>query len=85
MNEHNCRVCDLYIENLPWGEDGETPTYEICDCCGVEFGYEDCTVESANIYSEKWIVKGCISFSPSKKPKDWNMQEQIKNIPIEYE
>lgn len=20
----------------PWGDDGKTPTYDICPCCGVE-------------------------------------------------
>jgi len=30
MSEHNCRVCGLYIDDLPWGEDGNCPTYEIC-------------------------------------------------------
>ncbi len=48
MNEHNCRVCGLYIDDLPWGEDGNCPTYEICSCCGVEFGNEDYTVESVD-------------------------------------
>lgn len=41
MEEHFCRVCGLYIEDEPWGKDGSCPTYEICSCCGVEFGNED--------------------------------------------
>ena len=34
---HICRVCGYCDEELfPWGEDGETPTFEICPCCNVE-------------------------------------------------
>lgn len=39
-NSFYCRVCGLYLGYQPWGEDGKTPSYEICPCCGVEFGYE---------------------------------------------
>lgn len=38
MSRHNCRVCGYYIDDLPWGKDGNCPTYEICPCCGDEFG-----------------------------------------------
>lgn len=36
MSNHNCRVCGLYIEDFPWGDDGNCPTYEICPCCGAK-------------------------------------------------
>ena len=37
-----CYVCGLNYENFfPWGPDGQTPSHDICGCCGVEFGYED--------------------------------------------
>jgi hypothetical protein len=44
--ETRCRVCGLDQQSPPWGVDGKSPTYAICDCCGVEFGYEDSTRES---------------------------------------
>lgn len=84
MNEHNCRVCGLFIEDLPWGEDGNYPTYEICPCCGVEFGYEDYTLESTKEYREKWLLKGAEWFDKSEKPSDWNKEEQLKNIPNNF-
>jgi hypothetical protein len=33
-------VCGLEQGELPWGADGATPSFAICDCCGVEFGLE---------------------------------------------
>lgn len=42
----HCRVCGLDQRELPWGEDGTSLTFAICDCCGVEFGYEDSAGEA---------------------------------------
>ena len=84
MNEHNCRVCGFYIDDLPWGEDGNCPTYEICPCCGVEFGNEDSSKESTKRYREKWINEGLTWFDPKEKPKEWNKEEQFRNIPQEF-
>lgn len=53
-----CRVCGLKYEEPPWGFDGKTPSFEICQCCGVEFGYEDATVVGVNRYRKKWISSG---------------------------
>ena len=45
---HCCRVCGWYMEGyLPYGEDGSLPTFDMCDCCGVEFGYQDCQPSAA--------------------------------------
>lgn len=82
--EHNCRVCGLFNEDPPWGDDGESPSYDICPCCGVEFGYEDYTVESTKKYRAKWISEGAMWFTPKEKPKDWDLVDQIKSIPVSY-
>lgn len=37
-----CHVCGYPLGDYnPWGDDGKTPTYDICPCCGVEWGNED--------------------------------------------
>lgn len=40
-----CRVCGLDQDENPWGEDNASPTFDICACCGTEFGYHDFTLE----------------------------------------
>lgn len=84
MKEHNCRVCGLYADNLPWGEDGHCPTHEICLCCGVEFGYEDYTLESTKKYRKEWLLGGAIWYDESEKPAIWNLENQLKDIPESY-
>lgn len=84
MNEHCCRVCGLYNDDFPWGEDGSSPSYNICPCCGVEFGYEDYTVESVKRYRMIWIRNGAIWFIPKEKPQGWNLDIQLKKIPQQF-
>jgi len=84
MNEHNCRVCGLFIEDLPWGFCGKCPTYEICPCCGVEFGNEDYNIEATKQYRENWIREGLNWFNPNKKPENWDKKSQFKSIPQDF-
>jgi hypothetical protein len=85
MEERNCRVCGLYIDEAPWGEDGKTPTYDICPCCGVEFGNEDYILESVKRYRDSWLNGKMRWFEPKRQPENWKIEEQLKNIPCGFE
>ena len=39
--EHYCRVCGYRSDEPPWGDDGRSPSFNHCPCCGVEWGYQD--------------------------------------------
>jgi len=84
VENYHCRVCGLYYDDLPWGEDGATPIFEICPCCGVEFGYEDRTYETVKMFREKWLLAGSKWFMQKEKPLEWNLEEQLRNIPEEF-
>ena len=84
QENHHCRVCGLYLTSLPWGDDDVTPSYEICSCCGVEFGYEDYTVESAVRYRDHWLANGAKWFAPQDQPNNWDLFEQISCVPNEF-
>lgn len=82
---HFCRVCGFdFVDTYPWGEDGKNSTFEICDCCGTEAGYEDMTIPSIHTQREKWISSGYVWFNPKMKPENWLVSEQLKNLPQEY-
>lgn len=68
----------------PWGEDEETPSFDICDCYGVEFGYGDFTIEGIKDHRNKWIQNGAKWRWPKNKPENWSLEEQMKNIPEEF-
>jgi hypothetical protein len=83
-NKHYCRVCGLYNDTPPWGLAGDIPTYEICPCCGVEFGNEDYTLNSIKKYREHWLNSGASWAEPKEKPKQWDLVLQMHNIPEEF-
>lgn len=83
MVEHFCRVCGLYNESPTW-ENNNIPSHNICPCCGVEFGYEDYSLDWAREYRQKWLQKGATWFNAKQKPSNWDLAQQMKNIPQKW-
>ncbi len=81
---YRCRVCGMKQDFQPWGRDGKIPSFEICGCCGVEFGYEDSTQKSIKKYRETWMKNGGAWAIPKEAPSGWSLEEQLKQIPNEY-
>jgi len=84
-DKYLCRVCGLIQKDAPWGDDGLSPTYQICDCCGVEFGYEDSTLEGVKRFRKNWIASGATWFNSKMQPVRWDFEEQLKNVPQKYQ
>ena len=73
-----CPVCGFNgLKEMPYDGDG-APSYEICACCGVEFGFEN--KDDMVKYREDWIKKGASWFMPALKPVDWDLSKQLANI-----
>jgi len=58
-----CFVCGYDYQSMPaddwpWGPDGVDPTFNFCDCCGVEFGYQDATLSACRQSRRRWIEAG---------------------------
>lgn len=81
-NKENCRcrVCGLLQDQPPWGDDGLTPSFNICPCCGAEFGYHDATMKAIKTHRTKWLSTGAKWFVPNKKPNGWSLEKQLKQI-----
>jgi len=83
MDQYFCFVCGKSAgTDPPWGEGGDCPTFEICPCCGCEFGYEDCRASGIKKNRMAWIAKGCPWFNPMQRPDGWNVTDQLRNIPM---
>ena len=50
-------------------------SFEICSCCGCEYGYDDNAA-----YRNRWLQQGTPWFSPKEQPKNWNLETQLQNI-----
>ncbi|KAB0603055.1 hypothetical protein F7R19_10270 [Cupriavidus pauculus] len=72
------------LSSPPWGDDGNSPTWEICPCCGTEFGYEDSTPASAREMRSRWIAGGKQWLDKREKSADWDFGIQSKHIPEGY-
>lgn len=83
MGRYTCHVCGYpELSEPPWGEDGQSSSFNICPCCGVEFGYEDATEIALLKYRQQWISSGGKWFDTQLKPNDWDMKKQLRNIKI---
>ena len=81
----NCRICGFhYYDFFPWGDDGKTPTYDLCLCCGAEFGFDDETQNSIKKYRTQWIKSGKTFVYQESCPIMWNPDEQLKLIPEQF-
>jgi hypothetical protein len=79
-----CRVCGLAQETPPWGRDGLSPSFEICPCCGTEFGYDDATRVAVLRRRARWAQTGYAWFDPVLRPPGWRRQEQMGQIPPDF-
>lgn len=79
-----CIVCgyDL-ISEYPWGIKGDSPSSEICDCCGTQFGYHDNSISGVFSKRMAWVDSGFKWRVPKCKPENWEPIIQLMNIPSE--
>jgi hypothetical protein len=77
-----CNVCGAPLgEFAPWGDDELSPSFGICDCCGVEYGYEDCSLSSLTAYRANWLAKGGVWINPQAKPDGLSLYQQLQSVP----
>lgn len=79
----HCRVCGLKQHTPPWSKDGQ-PSFDICVCCGTEFGCDDVKAIDIHHRRKAWIASGTVWRDPSCRPKDWSLMQQLSNIPSTY-
>ncbi|MBF0504600.1 MAG: hypothetical protein HQL14_05805 [Candidatus Omnitrophica bacterium] len=73
-----CPVCGFNgLKEIPYDKHGSA-SYEICLCCGFEFGFEG--KGNMALFREDWIRKGAPWFSPGLKPENWDLQKQLANL-----
>lgn len=79
---HLCRVCGYYSEEPPWGLTGDEPTFDICPCCGVEWGYEDATQLAIERYRNAWLASGAQWYDPTIPSDDLSPSVRLARIGV---
>lgn len=80
-----CRVCGYLSDLLPWGEDGRSASFEICPCCGVEWGYEDSLPQGVRAYRQEWLERGAPWFTPEEPHDGLTTEERLARVPLEFQ
>lgn len=83
-NFYTCPVCG-------WNKLNKPPyhSYDICPCCGAEFGYSDCADGMWEYYirlqelRDKWITKKRMEFKYQGVLEGWDPIKQLQNIGYE--
>lgn len=77
---HLCHVCGYKSAGYPWGENSLKPSFEICSCCGTEFGNDDATPKGVRQARAKWMENGYPWVKSELKPKDWEPDIQMGQL-----
>ncbi len=77
-----CPVCGWVELKKPPRSETTGGSYEICPCCGFQFGYDD---EDQGISDEewrrRWIAKGMPWFARTRlPPPGWDPLEQLRRL-----
>ncbi|HSI13899.1 MAG TPA: hypothetical protein VK961_17770 [Chthoniobacter sp.] len=80
--KHTCPVCGWPELHEPPRSASGAASFELCPCCGFEFGFDDddqgLTYEQART---RWIAGGMKWWSSSRPaPAEWNASRQLARV-----
>ncbi|WP_329288436.1 hypothetical protein [Streptomyces pseudovenezuelae] len=81
--ETTCRICG-YDSNNPGFNEYGVPQYVICPCCYNESGIGDDNVSQVRELRGHWVATGAQWHEPKLRPTDWDLLEQLTNIPPQW-
>jgi hypothetical protein len=77
---NKCPVCGYDELREPAYDCFGDPSFEICPCCGIEFGYEDASRSHESLRND-WIAKGMHWHSSVKAPPPgWDPVQQLRSV-----
>lgn len=56
------------------------PSFDICPCCGVEWGYEDATPTAIMSYRNAWVASGAQWYDASIVSDGLSTVERLKRL-----
>jgi len=83
----NYPECFVSTKNLkpPYHSIWGAASYEVCECCGFEFGNDDdpggsLSPETFSSYRRDWIKRGAKWLQGFSKPKGWVLERQLARL-----
>ncbi|MFF9046940.1 hypothetical protein [Streptomyces parvulus] len=81
--ETACRICGYDDGDQLFNEYG-VPQYVICPCCYGESGIGDDNVSQVRERRGYWVATGAPWHDQGFRPADWELLEQLANIPPQW-
>ena len=82
---YGCPVCGYDHLPRPAYDDGGAASFQICPCCGVQFGYQDTNFPHAGL-RRIWLAEGGGWFREvTPPPANWNALEQLRAAGLAYD
>jgi hypothetical protein len=80
-----CPVCGYELDEPPYDE-YDYPSYNICSCCGFEYGVTDDDLKyTFESYRKEWENKGYPFRWEKEKPQNWGViaaKKQLENLKL---
>ena len=84
MNQKQTYMCPICgypgLDEPPYDEYG-CASFDICPCCGVEYGYHDCTTPHVEL-RQRWIALG-MPWSHPPSPSGWDPEKQLRDADMD--
>jgi predicted RNA-binding Zn-ribbon protein involved in translation (DUF1610 family) len=77
-DQNVCPVCGFTGLAEPAYDEHRSASFEICPCCGTEFGNDDATRSHADLRAA-WLAGGARWYSRAvAPPPDWRAMDQLR-------
>lgn len=85
-DDSTCPVCGYHLHFVPWI--GDSPSDEICPCCGTQFGLDDSQAfrdpDALGLIHERlreqWVARGMPWSYPRQPPPGWDPVRQLADL-----
>lgn len=79
-------IAAAHVAKPPYAAHFGEPSFQMCLCCGYEFGYHDepetgRPVSFAN-HLKEWMAEGATWFDDARTPQGWRIQDQLRGQKI---
>ena len=84
IEEHYCPSCGADLSDSDvWTKNGESN--DVCYCCGLSFNRHPPVLTAVKAARDHWLLHPKFWKEPSALPEDWRIEDQMSNIPPEYQ
>ncbi len=84
-NKYTCPICGYnQLDEPPYSDPSNFtgPSFDICPCCGIEFGYEDYGPKGPPFYHEilrnRWVTGGMKFYRKDLRPDNFDPIDQLR-------